>query len=84
MLYQNEPHCKNQKWGHSNFCLKRAERNLLCKSLPLGCVPIYYYIHNDIKHGQPLGYMKNTLSQIIKVAYPRTNIHVCGLPHQTI
>ncbi len=38
---------------------------------------------NDIKYGQPLGYMKNTLSQIIREAqntYPRANIHVCGLP----
>ncbi len=23
------------KWGPTDFCLKRAERNLLCKSLPL-------------------------------------------------
>ncbi len=37
---------------------------------------------NDIKYGQPLGYMKNSLSQIIRVAqntYPRANIHLCGL-----
>ncbi len=28
----------NQKWGPSDFCLKREERNLLCKSLLLGCI----------------------------------------------
>ncbi len=42
-LHQSKPDFKNQKWGPSDFCLKRAERNLLCKSLPLGCVP--YPIH---------------------------------------
>ncbi len=43
-LQQSEPICSNQKWGPSDFCLKRAERNLLCKSLPLGCVPDVKYI----------------------------------------
>ncbi len=37
-LHQSEPNCKNQKLGPSDFCLKRAGKNLLCKSLPLGCV----------------------------------------------
>ncbi len=39
ILHQSEPNCRNPKWSPSDFCLKRAERNLLCKSLPLGCVP---------------------------------------------
>ncbi len=39
-LHQNEPNCSNQKWDPFDFCLKGAERNLVCKSLPLGCVPI--------------------------------------------
>ncbi len=44
-LHQSEPNCKNQKWGPSDFCLKRAERNnLLCKSLPLEYVPDIKYI----------------------------------------
>ncbi len=30
-LHPSEPNCKNQTWGPSDFCLKRAERNLLCK-----------------------------------------------------
>ncbi len=30
--------------GPSDFCLKREERNLLCKSLRLGCVPDIKYI----------------------------------------
>ncbi len=37
-LHQSEPNCKNQKWGPSDFCLKREERNLICKSLPLAYV----------------------------------------------
>ncbi len=32
------------KVGPPDFCLKRAERNLLCKSLPLGCVPDVKYV----------------------------------------
>ncbi len=34
----------SQKWGPSHFCLKRAERNLLFKSLPLGYVLDLKYI----------------------------------------
>ncbi len=41
-LHESEPKCSNQKWGPSDFCLKRAERNLLCKSLPLECR--YFFI----------------------------------------
>ncbi len=35
-FHQIEPNCSNQKWDPSDFCLERAERYLLCKSLPLG------------------------------------------------
>ncbi len=46
-LHPSEPNCKNQKWGPADFSLKRAERNLLCKSLPLGCVPLIIVITSN-------------------------------------
>ncbi len=36
-----------KKWGPSDFCLKRVERNLLGKSLPLGCAAFYYVFIAD-------------------------------------